>query len=1192
MDAAFTRRLITVLAISVVILGLLSTAALADELYARVRGTVTDSSGAVVPGVTLKITNVGTNATKTTTSGSDGSYEFINLIPGVYTLSATKTGYATTTVGEVKLAPNQIFVNPVDMKVGAVTEEVTVYANPAQVEQTSMQLTATINEKTITDLPLNGRNWVTLQQSLPGVVIADTRFTTNYSTNGSQGQQNSYLVNGSDANDLPLNSPLAPPNPDAISEVKMITNTINPEYGRNSGAIMNAVTKSGTNQFHGTLFEFFRDTSLNTANFFQTTFNPVTGVMKKTPSKFHQHQYGGTVGGPIWKNKTFFFFSLQNTRNASPSGNLPSANPTVYTPAQLVGDFSSSAAKATFGTKTNPFPIRGENGTIFPAGTTWKTIFPTGHVPVSDFNAFSTSLVRTFVPLPTAGSSFPWVASQKQRINQYIGRFDQNFGQKDALWFYGYANNSNTLDDAPFQTGGNLPGFGQQSFGATKQFTASWSHTLSTSMLNEFRLGYTRLNFLAVFPQNILSPASVGFTNIFPQIAVGSTWPTMQVSGYFNLGFSTNGPQPRKDQTYQITDNFSWVKGRHSFKMGYEGRKFQVWNPFGARNSGFFSFATSGRFSTGDAGLDFLLGIPASYNQQSGSVIIARAYEHYLYFQDQWRLRDNLTITLGTGYQIDTPIEELQNSGLSRVCFIPGQQSKIFPTAPAGYDWPGDPGCNLAGGPVTKYTHFGPRVGFAYSPNWGRISGAPGKMSIRGGIGAYYNRGEEELNLQDLGDPPIGATTAGAGAISGGAPSFPNPFVDIKSGAVVANPFPYTPPTAGTAVSFKGVFPIAGGFNTQNPNNTIPRAVNYNLTLERELPGATIMRIGYVGAMARHLVTSYTFNPISAAGVAACKNDPLNGSGDGCADSPDDMAINPLMAPFFKYGQTFGSAGQIYTNGTSNYNSLQVTVDKHLSHGLQMLGTYTWSHSLDEGSSFEDTAFLLAGGFDPNGNLKRDYGDSAFDTRHRFTISGSYDIPNLNKISMFNWMPSRIFGGWRVTGINAWQTGQPILFQDSNDLSLQCSGNYSFYSCPDRPDLATLVKVDPRKAQFTNNSTPCSLALPSTAPGNAGCNKAYFFLPNSFTDNAVGTLGDVRRGFLHGPGFWNIDFALQKDTKISEGTTFQIRVEGFNLLNHTNFSNPQGNAANLANFGRITTIRNKGDGTTSRLWQLGAKFIF
>lgn len=1160
MNPAFTRRWIGIFAIAVVVLSLFSTAALADELYGRIRGTVTDPSGAVLPGVTVKCTNVATAISKTVTTNADGLYECLSMIPGTYNVSATKTGFAVVTTNDVKLLANQVFVNPISMQVGAVTEVVTVSANAAQVEQTSMQLSATLNERDITTLPSLNRNWISLQQSLPGVVIPDTRFTNNFATNGSQAQQNSYLVNGNDSNDLPLNSPLAPPNPDAIAEVHMITNTINPEYGRNSGAIMNAITKSGTNQFHGTGFEFYRDHALNTANFFQTVCT--AGVCKKNPPPFHQNQYGGTIGGPLIKDKTFFFFSTQITRQTTPSANFPSGVTTVFTPAQLAGDFSGSLAKISASGKTNPIAgLVAEGGGPCPVGATWISCFPTGHVPTADFNAFSKSLVAKFVPLPNTGSNqFTWNPNLHGKTNQYLGRFDQNFGPKDSFWFYGFANNANSLDDAPFQTGATLPGFGSQSFGATKQFTASWSHTINTNQLNEFRLGYTRLNFLAVFPQTVLDPKTVGFPTIVPQIASGSTWPVMSITGYFNLGFSTNGPQPRKDQTYQITDNYSWVHGRHTFKMGYDGRKFQVWNPFGARNSGSFAFSTAARYNTGDAGLNFLLGIPTSYNQQSGSVIIARAYEHYMYFQDQWKMRDNLTVTFGTGYQIDTPISELQNNGISRVCFIPGQQSNVFPKGIPGYDWPGDPGCNSAGGAKTKYGHFGPRVGFVYSPNWGRISGAPGKMSIRAGFGIYYNRGEEELNLQDLGDPPIGATTAGASGLVGGAPSFPDPFKDILTGASIANPFPYTAPGPGSLNPI--TFPIAGGFNTIDPKFTTPRAANFNLTLERELPGQTIMRVGYVGSIARHLVTAYTFNPVTPAGVAACLADPT------CTASPDDQAANPAFSSHFLFGNGFGTAGQIHTNATSNYNSLQVTVDKHLSHGLQMLGTYTWSHALDHGSSFEDVSFLSAGGFDPYGDLRRDYGDAAFDTRHRFTISASYDIPNLNKLIPA--IPSRIFGGWQVTGFNAFQTGQPILFQDSNDLSLTCSGTYSFYSCPDRPDVVFRPSVlDPRKAAF-------------------GTKNHYFFDPTAFTDNALGTLGTTRRGFLHGPNFWNMDMSVIKNTKITERTSLQLRAEAFNILNHVNFANPTADVAS-GNFGRISAIRS---GTNSRLVQLGAKFIF
>jgi len=303
---------VPIVAALVVIVGLmvgsmLSQTAIADELYGRIRGTVTDASGAVLPGAVLKLLNTGMGTTQVLTSNADGNFEFANLKPGIYRLTVTKPSFKTFDVSSIRVEQNQIFVQNVGMELGTLTESIEVAANQAQVEQSSMQLTNTISSKTITDLPLNGRNWIFLQQTLPGVVIPDTRFNSNFSTNGSQGQQNSYLVNGNDFNDLPLNSPLAPPNPDTIEEVKMVTNTINPEFGRNSGAILNAVTKSGTNSFHGTAFEFYRDTFLNVHDFF-----------RKNAPIFHQNQYGGTIGGPIWKNKTFFFFGLQNTRARQP----------------------------------------------------------------------------------------------------------------------------------------------------------------------------------------------------------------------------------------------------------------------------------------------------------------------------------------------------------------------------------------------------------------------------------------------------------------------------------------------------------------------------------------------------------------------------------------------------------------------------------------------------------------------------------------------------------------------------------------------------------------------------------------------------------------------------------------------------------------------------------------------------------
>jgi Carboxypeptidase regulatory-like domain len=1139
------------------VFGLLTVpSAKADELYGRVRGVVSDPTGAVLPGAQLKLTNVGTGVAEESVSASDGGFAFINLKPGQYSLIAKKTSFKTFQVSSIQVEPNQIYVLNVPMELGSISETIEVMASPAQVEQTSMQLTATISARTITELPLNGRNWITLQQTLPGVVNSESRFTTSFSTNGSQGQQNSYLINGTDYNDLPLNTALASPSPDAIDEVKMVTNTINPEYGRNSGAIMNAITKSGTNKFHGSGFDFFRDTFLNTKNFFQ-----------KTPSVFHQHQYGGTVGGPIIKNKTFFFFSLQNTRNRSTqAGGLV----TVFTPAQLTGDFSGLLSKLST-TKKNPFPILGEGGIVYPAGTPWKTIFPTGHIPVADFNATAAALVKQFVPAPNFGSnqySFQPITAIKN--NQYLGRFDQNIGRKDTLSFYAFAQNAATVNTLPF-TGSTLPGMGDQSLTFTKQFVTSWNHTFNTNILNELRAGYTRLNFQATEPQKAVQPKDVGFSNIFSQFPAGAGYPFMQITGFFNLGFSTNGPQPRKDQTYQITENFTWMKGKHSFKFGYEGRKFQVWNPFNARNNGSFAFATNGKYSvggTGTAGINFLLGLPSSYSQGSGGLIIAHAYEHYFYAQDQWRVRNNLTLTYGLGYQIDTPLAETQFKSISRVCFVPGEQSKIYPSAPIGLIYPGDTGCNTAGGATTKYTHFGPRIGFAYTPGvLSRFTGGQGKTSIRGGFGIYYNRSEEELSLQDLQVPPLGLNSAGVTDLAGGRiPSFPDPWADIAGNGALTNKFPFLPPAPGAAFDYTKLEPLS--INTLDSNATLPYAMNYNLTLEREFPGQTILRVGYVGAQGRNLITAYDRNPVTPAGVQACLTDPLNGTGNGCADSPGDQSTNFPNHQAYP-GNIIGGLGWERNKGWSNYNALQITVEKHPTHGLEVLGTYTWSHVLDVSSSYEDTAFVGAGSFDPYGRLQRDYGNAAFDARHRFTVSFNYDIPNLNKLSMFHWMPSRIFGGWGLTFINLLQSGQPIILYDNNQFSLTCT-NFVYYSCPDRPDLVKMpVKLDPRTATF------------------GGLNN-YFFNPSSFTDNALGTLGNTTRNFFHGPGFWNTDFGLRKDTRITEGTSIELRFEAFNLFNHVNFANPVGDVSS-GNFGRITGIRLN---SNSRLIQLAAKFIF
>ncbi|PYU02918.1 MAG: TonB-dependent receptor, partial [Acidobacteria bacterium] len=335
----------------------------ADNLYARIQGAVTDPSGAALVGAKLTATNVGTNANWDTTTGSDGAYAFLNLPIGTYKISATQSGFRNFTATSIVLVLDQVYVLNIKMELGQVNDTVVVEVSNVQVQTVNTQLGTVISGDVIRDMPLNGRNWIQLQQLQPGVMSSSDRFGTNFATNGngSQTQQNSYLINGQDSNDLPLNTPLIIPSPDAIAEFNLVTNTINPEYGRNSGAILNAVIRSGSNSFHGDAFDFYRDTFLNTKNFFQ-----------KTPAIFHQNQFGGTIGGPVWKDRTFFFFSYQGTRARQPQAFTV---PTVFTQVQRNGDWSSvgfngappsAPGLAPSNPNVSPAPLFGDSASACP----------------------------------------------------------------------------------------------------------------------------------------------------------------------------------------------------------------------------------------------------------------------------------------------------------------------------------------------------------------------------------------------------------------------------------------------------------------------------------------------------------------------------------------------------------------------------------------------------------------------------------------------------------------------------------------------------------------------------------------------------------------------------------------------------------------------------------------------------------
>jgi hypothetical protein len=1117
----------------------------ADDVYGRIRGTVTDPSGASVPDARVTVRNVATGISRTVPTATDGAFDIVNLqAPATYNVLVERTGFKPFEATSIDLALNQIYVLDVQMELGEATQRVTVEAAPAQVEITSMQLGARLTGSQVVDLPLNGRDWVQLQQILPGVV-ASIDFADNFATNGARSQDNGYMINGTDSNDLALNVPLVIPSPDAIAEVNMITNTINPEYGRNSGAILNAVTKSGTNKFHGSGFEFYRDPFLNARNFFLPE-----------PEQFHQNQFGGTVGGPIRKDHTFFFFSYQGTRNREPippGRGFAGGTSTVFTQDQRNGFFPALTASAG----ASPFPLVGEDGGTYPAGTPYSTIFPTGHIPAADLNPISNKLISTYMPLPNQpGGQFSWNPIATHKFNQYISRIDHTFSNRDSIYGYWFIEQDNTLEDESF-FGGSLPGFGETSTSRVQNMNLTWNHTFGASMINEARIGYNRLGFNTINPIKPVLPSTFGFS-INPQSTAGAGLPCIDLLGYESsqtncmFGFSYQGPQPRIDQTYQVTDNLGIIHGHHTMKVGFDMRRAQVENPFYFVNNGYFQYYGIGTFSTGDNGADFLLGVPDFYEQTSGGFIDARTREYYSYFQDQWQLRPNLTITYGLGWQINTPQDDIYNGGVAINAFRPGQQSTVFPTAPTGLLFPGDKGITTSSY-HNRFNHFGPRLGFAWSPGQSR------KWSLRGGFGVYYNQIEEEVTLQNLQSPPFSLTDFGIGDI-GGTPSFAAPFTDISTGVSIPNKYPFTPPKPGSNVDFSFFYPMV--LKTFDPNFTTPSAYNYNLTVERELPSSMIVSLAYVGHQGRHLETRYELNPAGQApGVnPTCAADPF------C----DQFSLGFTEPQTFRYDPiAFASIGVQATDATSNYNSLQAVATKKTTHGLQFQASYTWSHSLDTTSSLENV-----GGFGaPNPfNLRSSYGDSAYDARHRFVIGYSYEIPALRNFSSA--FLNRAVEGWRIAGDTTLQTGFPIGLTDSGNLSFTC-WVYNSYGCPDRPNVVGPVKLfDPRTS-----------ALVNATQGGTTQRTNYYFDPNSFAPETPGVLGNAGRNFFHGPGIYNFDFAVYKDTRVTESTKVELRFEFFNFFNHAQFNNPSSDINSL-NFGRIQSAG------PPRIIQLAAKFYF
>jgi hypothetical protein len=1173
--------------------------ALAQMTTAAIHGTVTDPSGAVVPGAKVIALNTATGISTSTTSDKSGYYIFTQLQVGDYAITVDAFGFQNFSATSVVLNANaNREVNAV-LKIGGGAQTVQVTATAVQVETSNTQLEQVATSDELESLPLEGRDPAGLAKLEPGIMESSDRFGS-FSSNGNQTAQNSYMIDGADINDGPLQNEGIQVNPDALSGETIVTSTMNPEFARNSGQVVNEVIKSGTNKIHGSGFEFYRDTFLNNGNYFATT-RPV----------FHQNLYGGTVGGPMIKNKLFAFLAYQGYRNRTATTTLqPTLSGTKSTtspPGQFAGAFSSDtnwgmgfvADNATFSNaSTNPannlpYCANIPNGTYsdslscnptpfsvngMPAGTPWIEAFNNGgagsatiNIAPSAWNSIATSLIQNYVPAAnypvSAPTEYNFNALNTGAEDQGIVRLDYTLSSRDSIWGSSVFQSSPSFNTLPFG-GSSFPGSPQVGAEHFKIFSGDWTHTFSSNKLNDLHGGYYRFNFAAVIPAQPVQPSTAGF-DITPQLAAGAGIPYIGVGGLFNLGFSFEGPQPRLDTNLTYLDSFTWVRGNHTLKFGASFEQFRVHNPFGYYNNGSYSFdggvAGGGDYSSGDPLIDFVLGIPDTYSQTNDGFIDAVANETYFYVQDNWRATPDLTLNFGSGWDAEQPNQNRQYNGLGIICWANNSTtSKIYPGGPPGLTYSGDPGCNAAGSPTTKYNHFAPRVGFAWSPSSGpsALNGHPGEhdFSIRAGFGIYFNRDQEEQSLQNLGDPPALYESHGASDF-GGSPGFANPYADVAGNGSEPNPYPYTPPSAGGAVNW-GVYSQLD-VNAFAPTYSVPYAYNFNLNIQRSLPGAMLLQVGYVGSMGHHTTTWFEGDNITQSGHDACLANPSCNPASIHLFFPQYTA-QPAIVPGTGNGAISGlpngvpwylSVANQNTEGSSNYNAFQMSLIKSPTHGLQFTLGYTYSHALDDSSGYE-SGTGGDGGYGNGGRVYNyvpgfqylNYGDSDYDARQRLVASYVYTIPATGFLRS-NAILREGLSGWGIGGLTAVQDGFPISVTMGAQRSYWCDG-YSYFGCPDVPETSSfsIKRFNPRSS--ANNQ---------------------YFDTTPFSPEPLGTFGNTRRNFFHGPGFNYTNLEISKNFPFSaEGSRYlQMRLEAFNAFNHANFAPPGGSYANSAAYGQV-----------------------
>ena len=1243
----------TAVCLAVTTVLLLPTTLPAQGTSGRILGRIADPSGAVLAHVKVVATNDATGVSRDTDSNDSGDYSFPEVPVGVYSLSFELTGFKKDLRHGVSVDLNQVVTLNMVMQIGQAQEVVDVTAEAPLVDTTSTQLGAIMGSREVSNLPLNSRDTYQLLQLQPGVM--STTGSSNsliygsdspgaVSVNGGRGRANNFSVNGGDANDLFVNLPTVQPSPDSIQEFRVLTNTFDAEYGRNSGSVINVVTKSGTNQWHGSTYEFFRNKVLN-AN--QYCFTGGEGLPCEKP-QFNQNQFGGTFGGPIKKDRTFFFASYEGRRIRqgilSPAVTVPSAqetpSPTNLVNGQIVADFSDvnpvtgGNASPFAGTLTNSSILSSRpgcqaattaiGGGAISDGAAYATIFPNSQIPLACMDPTAVDLLQFVPQAPNGGNLITTVPTEPTRGDQFTVKVDHRINDKQNLSIYYYFDDERIVQPfANFElTGADVPGFGSIIAQRIQQWNVSHTWTISNDMVNEARFNYNReaqqtfqhpentelvqnscppapswLTSVTGAPPCFYGDVASNLYGIHPYLGASREGlPSISVAGGFSLGNDSEGELPQTGNSFQWSDNLTKVSGVHTFKFGVDVRR-QQFNQFLYYNvNGTFDYYGGGPNDVGAANLypNFLLGLPDQFGQGSGQVEYVRNSGLYLFAQDSWKIKPNLTLNYGLRWELNTPLADVAQHVQT---FRPGQNSTVYPCGGPNTDCgsqdatglvvPGDAGIP-PGMTQTYYKAFAPRIGIAWSP------GNSGKTSIRAGWGLFYNP-VEQLVLEQFGaEPPFGGSTFVYET------QFNQPFLGQDGATTYLNPFNgVLNPPRGSQVDWATFEPILL-FGDFQPHMRTQYSAQYNLTVERELTRDLKLEVSYVGTQGHRLLATHDVN---YSNPQTCLDlDSILGAGT-CGQFTEDSPFFvpggttlpvPLHLPYAQNNSVIPANTTIGPNGitlvglrpysspqcnplsgngcpvngvpvfssifaqdtiaNSAYNSLQISLDKRFAHGLQFTAAYTYSKSIDEASSFEGILNPLPGA--NNRSL------SLFDARHRFVVSYLWNLP----VRKYSGVAGKLLDDWAVSGITTYQTGFPIRITSESDNELMNSFDFEL---PGEPN-----QVAPFKWQRPQSN------------GNY-----YFNTPASqtsiFTEAGVfGYVGSAPRTICCGPGISETDFALVKLIPFNEHMHMEFRAETFNVFNHTQFYNPDGDSTDGAQFGQVTQVKDP------RLMQFALKFYF